>query len=81
MNYAATLSITSYEAMGWLRAAVGVALIAAPAVPMRLSGREEPTGASVLLMRDSWAAAMLASAFVCVDLQARRRGPATPGQR
>src|SRR6202034_1801749 len=51
VNYAATVSITSYEAMGWLRAAVGVALIAAPAVPMRLSGREEPTGASVLLMR------------------------------
>jgi hypothetical protein len=134
VNYAATVSITSYEAMGWLRAAVGVALIAAPAVPMRLSGREEPTGASVLLMRtigirdlvlglgtvaaarsddvrdvrrwtasalasdsldvavslassrsigkrDSWAAAMLASAFVCGDLQARRRGPAAPGQR
>ena len=37
--------------MGWLRAAVGVALIAAPAAPMRLSGREEPTGASELLMR------------------------------
>ena len=29
MNYAATVSITSYEAMGWLRAAVGIALIAA----------------------------------------------------
>jgi hypothetical protein len=37
--------------MGWLRAAVGVALIAAPGAPMRLSGREEPTGASLLLMR------------------------------
>jgi hypothetical protein len=111
--------------MGWLRAAVGVALIAAPAAPMRLSGREEPTGASVLLMRtigirdlvlglgtvaaarsdeatdarrwttaalasdsldvavslassrsigkrDSWAAALLASAFVGGDLYARR---------
>ena len=31
--------------------------------------------------RDSWAAAMLASAFVCGDLQACRRGPAAPGQR
>src|ERR1700685_1410364 len=51
VNYAATVSITSYEAMGLLLAAVGVALIAAPAVPMRISGREEPTGASVLLMR------------------------------
>jgi hypothetical protein len=37
--------------MGWLRAAVGVALIAAPGVPLRLPGREEPTAASVLLMR------------------------------
>jgi hypothetical protein len=43
--------IISYETMGWLRAAVGAALIAAPAAPMRLSGREEPTAASVLLMR------------------------------
>ncbi len=37
--------------MGWLRTAVGVALIAAPGVPLRLSGREEPTGAGLLLMR------------------------------
>jgi hypothetical protein len=37
--------------MGWLRTAVGAALIVAPQVPMRFSGREEPTGASVLLMR------------------------------
>lgn len=37
--------------MGWLRAAVGVALLAAPAVPMRISGRTEPTAAAVLLMR------------------------------
>jgi hypothetical protein len=43
--------VISNEAMGWLRTAVGIALIAAPAAPMRLSGREEPTGASVLLMR------------------------------
>jgi hypothetical protein len=39
------------ETMGWLRTAVGAALIVAPKVPMRFSGREEPTGASVLLMR------------------------------
>jgi len=110
--------------MGWLRAAVGVALIAAPGAPMRLSGREEPTGAGLLLMRtigirdlvlglgsvaaarsndagdvrrwttavlasdsidtavslasfrsigkrDSFAAAVLALAFVCGDLRAR----------
>lgn len=37
--------------MGWLRAAVGVALIAAPGVPMRLAGQLEPTGADLLLMR------------------------------
>ncbi len=41
----------SQETMGWLRTAVGAALIVAPKVPMRVSGREEPTGASVLLMR------------------------------
>lgn len=126
VNYAATVPITSYETMGWLRAAVGVALIAAPAAPMRLAGRTEPDGADVLLMRtigirdlvlglgtvaaarsqevrevrrwtatalasdsldaavslasfrsigkrDSWSAAVLALAFVCGDLQARRR--------
>ena len=50
-RYAASVSITGGEAMGWLRAAVGVALIAAPAAPMRLSGREEPTSAGLLLMR------------------------------
>jgi hypothetical protein len=43
--------VTSYEAMGWLRAAVGVALIVAPGAPMRLSGQQEPTGADLLLMR------------------------------
>jgi hypothetical protein len=45
------VSITGCETMGWLRAAVGIALIAAPGMPMRLSGREEPTGAGLLLMR------------------------------
>jgi hypothetical protein len=118
--------IISSETMGWLRAAVGVALIAAPGAPMRLSGLKEPTGADLLLMRtigirdlvlglgsvaatrsndagdvrrwttavlasdsidtavslasfrsigkrDSWAAAVLALAFVCGDLRARSR--------
>ena len=37
--------------MGWLRTAVGVALIAAPGVPMRLAGTAAPTGAALLLMR------------------------------
>jgi hypothetical protein len=49
--YAAAVPITSAETMGWLRAAVGAGLMAAPGVPMRLSGREEPTSAGLLLMR------------------------------
>lgn len=36
--------------MGWLRAAVGVALIVAPGAPMRLA-RRVPDGADMLLMR------------------------------
>src|SRR5216683_2586613 len=85
VNYAATVSITSYETMGWLRTAVGIALIAAPGAPMRLSGRQEPTGADLLLMRtigirDSLSAAILALTFVCGDLQARRRIPVVPEQ-
>ena len=45
------MAITSYQTMGWLRAAVGMALIAAPGAPMRLAGQDEPTGADMLLMR------------------------------
>ncbi len=37
--------------MGWLRAAVGLGLIAAPGSVLRLSRREVPTGASILLLR------------------------------
>jgi hypothetical protein len=37
--------------MGWLRTTVGVALIAAPAAPMRLAGAQSPTGTAVLLVR------------------------------
>ena len=37
--------------MGWLRTAVGIALIAAPGVPMRLAGQDQPTGTDLLLMR------------------------------
>ncbi len=51
MFYAAAVPFTSKETMGWLRAAVGVSLVVAPGAPMRLSGREQPTGASLLLMR------------------------------
>jgi hypothetical protein len=41
----------SVTTMGWLRTAVGAALIAAPGPFLRLSRREQPTGASVLLLR------------------------------
>lgn len=44
------MPIASYATMGWLRAAVGVALVAAPGVPLRLAGRE-PSPADILLMR------------------------------
>ncbi|MHB8330214.1 MAG: hypothetical protein ACYDD6_11445 [Acidimicrobiales bacterium] len=37
--------------MGWLRAVVGAALIGAPGPFLRLSRREQPTGASLLLLR------------------------------
>jgi hypothetical protein len=37
--------------MGWLRAAVGIALMGAPAAPMRLAGRRNPAAAELLLMR------------------------------
>ncbi len=43
--------MNSSEAMGWLRTSVGIALIVAPGVPMRLAGTESPTGAGLLLMR------------------------------
>jgi hypothetical protein len=49
--YAATVAIVNNEAMGWLRALVGIALIVAPGAPMRLAGSEPPTAASLLLMR------------------------------
>ncbi len=45
-----SVPITRCEAMGWLRSAVGVALVTAPRVPMRLAN-QEPTGADTLLMR------------------------------
>jgi hypothetical protein len=45
------VTVASYESMGWLRTAVGIALIAAPGVPMRLAGQREPTGTDLLLMR------------------------------
>ena len=45
------MAISGYERMGWLRASVGVALVVAPRLPMRVSGREVPTGSTALLMR------------------------------
>lgn len=43
--------MTGDETMGWLRAAVGVALMAAPGVPLRFAGHEDPSAASMVLMR------------------------------
>jgi hypothetical protein len=37
--------------MGLLRTSVGVALLVAPGVPLRMAGGGTPTGASLLLMR------------------------------
>ena len=37
--------------MGWLRTSVGVALMIAPGVPLRLAGPGPPTGSALLLMR------------------------------
>jgi len=37
--------------MGVLRTSVGIALLVAPGVPMRMAGGEPPTGAALLLMR------------------------------
>jgi hypothetical protein len=51
LSYAAVVPLANNERMGWLRSLVGVALIIAPGAPMRLSGSEQPTSASLLLMR------------------------------
>jgi hypothetical protein len=45
------VAITTGEIMGWLRAGVGISMIAAPGRFLRLSDREAPTAVSVLLMR------------------------------
>jgi hypothetical protein len=45
------VAIDSFETMGWLRAGVGVVLIAAPGAPTRLVGRPAPDSAGMLLMR------------------------------
>lgn len=49
--YRPLVPLTAYETMGWARTAVGVTLAVAPAPPFRLSNREAPTGAALLLMR------------------------------
>ena|ERR1700733_13650582 len=45
------MAVRSATYMGAARAAVGAALVIAPTVALRLSRRDKPTGASVLLMR------------------------------
>jgi hypothetical protein len=51
VNYAAIVLRISCETMGWLRAGVGVALVAAPGTAMRLGGRPGASGAELLLLR------------------------------
>ncbi len=43
--------MTTIERMGWLRAAVGVAMISAPRVVLGVSGREQITPTATLLLR------------------------------
>jgi hypothetical protein len=43
--------MTAYERMGWLRTAVGVAMIAAPGPTLRISDPEGATGTARLLLR------------------------------
>jgi hypothetical protein len=50
-SYARDVSRINAGTMGWVRASVGIALMAAPAAPMRLAGDNSPTGAALLLMR------------------------------
>lgn len=45
------MPVPSGQTMGWLRGAVGVALITAPRPFLRLSGAGDPTGPEVLLLR------------------------------
>ena len=45
------MTVTTGEMMGWLRAGVGAFLVVAPAAFLRLSGREAPSGVSILLLR------------------------------
>ena len=50
-RYALAVPTISAATMGWLRTSVGVALMIAPGVPLRLAGPEPPTGSALLLMR------------------------------
>lgn len=50
-RYARAVPSIHTSAMGWLRTSVGIALMAAPGAPLRLSRTEPPTGTALLLMR------------------------------
>jgi hypothetical protein len=60
------------EAMGWLRALVGVALIVFPGRVLRISGGETPNGTNVLLMRTIGIRDLVIG---CGIVNAARRGP------
>ena len=51
LRYAPGVLKITTSSMGWLRTSVGIALIVAPAAPLRLARTDAPTGAALLLMR------------------------------
>jgi len=70
--------MTTGEVMGWMRAAVGAALVVSPAAFLRLSSREPPSGVSVLLLRTIGIRDLALGAGT---VSASRRGPATDARR
>ena len=64
--------------MGWMRAAVGVVLVASPAAFLRLSSREAPSGVSILLLRTIGIRDLVIGAGT---VSASRRGSTTDARR
>lgn len=50
-RYSLTMPTVDAGTMGWLRTSIGIALLVAPGVPLRLAGTEAPTSAALLLIR------------------------------
>jgi len=70
--------MTTGETMGWLRAMVGAVLVVSPAAILRLSSREAPSGASVLLLRTIGIRDLVLGAGT---VSASRRGSAPDARR